>query len=137
MAERETTQATAQSGQSDSGSAIETLLAHWRWQADAGQGGMAGNIRAREAALKDACRRAAAELDGAKTEDNQALLQLAASWRQRALDGWLPDALPPAPAGRAGQQMDEATLRREQQIGYALAFSACAAELHDLAGGEL
>lgn len=137
MTERETTQTAAQSGQSESGSSVETLLAHWRWQADAGRGGMANNIRAREAALKDAYRRAVAELDGSRTEDNQALLQLAASWRQRALEGWLPDDLPPAPAGRAGQQMDEATLRREQQIGYALAFSGCAAELHDLAGGEL
>ena len=100
---------------------------------------MAGNIGIREAALQDAYRRAADELDEASGADDATLLDLAAQWRRRALDGWLPADLPrpQAPTGRPGQQMDQDALRREQQIGYALALAACASELHDLAGGEL
>jgi len=103
---------------------------------------MAMHMRVREYAQRDAYVRAVAEAEQAAGGDDEALLQLAATWRERCLNGWLPDdvPLPPAPPTRPGRpqpQMEEAERRREQQIGYALALAACASQLYDVAGGAL
>ena len=119
---------------------IETLLRHWRWYSEEGRGGADLYIRVRDAAQKDGFGRAAAELERAAREGgDDALLQLAATFRRRVLTGETPANLqmPRWRADRPAPNLDQQKVQREQQIGYSLAMAACGSHLQEAAGGEM
>lgn len=120
--------------------AIQDLIGHWRWASGEGKGGADAYIRVRDAAQKDAFGRCADELERAARERHpEKLLALAATFRDHALQGWTPNdvKLPVWPAHRPAPTLDEAKVRREQQIGYTLALAACSSQLNEAAGGEV
>jgi hypothetical protein len=93
----------------------------------------------RFAALNEAYSRAAAEVERAAREGNQALLALAERLRERSLSGETPEDLP-IPVWREDRptpELDRARTRREQQIGFGLGLAQAAARIHISAGGRL
>lgn len=119
--------------------AVARVVGHWRWAGEEGRGGADPYIRVRDAAQKDAYGRAAAEVERQAPGGPEALLKLAVSLRERALSGDVPGdvQLPAWRADRPAPKLDEARVRREQQIGFTLAWTACAAQLNEAAGGEI
>lgn len=118
---------------------VQALVEHLRWAGREGWGGMDAYIRVRDAAHRDAHSRTAAEVERAAASGNEALLELAGSLRERSLNGWMPEdvRLPRWPEHRPVPTLDEARVRREQQIGYSLGLARCAAQIHVAADGRI
>src|SRR5687768_17391801 len=118
---------------------VQSLIEHLHWAGREGRGGMGAYIRVRDAAHRDAHRRTAAEVERAAPRGHKALLELAASLRERCLNGWMPEdvRLPRWPEHRPVPTLDETRVRREQQIGYSLGLAQCAAQIHVAAGGRI
>lgn len=131
---------------------IQDLIGHWRWASQAGHGGADAYIRVRDAAQRAAFARAVQELErviaggaagatgvtGVTGGDRPALIELAVSLRERVQRTLLPNdvPLPEWPVHRPAPNLDQARVRREQQMGFALALATCASQLQEVAGGE-
>ncbi len=127
---------------------LDTLVDHLRWLGRVGdapdrtarRGGMGEYARVKDAALRDAYRRAADELDRIKGAGDDALLRLAASLRERCLAGYVPDDVRPPQfpvrADRPPPTLEPDRAHREAQIGFGLGLARAAALIHEAGGGH-
>jgi hypothetical protein len=135
---------------------LQALLDHLRWLGREGdapdrtprRGGMGEYARVKDAALRDAYRRAADELARVVEQHGRgepdwpaaALLSLAASLRERCLAGEVPaDVRPPRfpiRPDRPPPALDPERARREAQTGFQLGLARAAALIHEAGGGH-
>ena len=127
---------------------LEALVDHLRWLGRAQdaadrqprRGGMGEYARVKDAALRDAYRRAADELAAVVDGGDDVLLALASSLRQRCLAGEIPDDVSPPQfpirADRPPPVLDVDRARREAQIGFCLGLARAAAFIHEAGGGH-
>jgi len=127
---------------------LKTLVDHLRWLGRVGdaadraprRGGMGEYTRVKDAALRDAYRRAAEELARIVDSGDEALLGLAAALRERCLAGEVPsDVRPPGfpvRGDRPPPTLDPERAQREAQVGYRLGLARAAALIHEAGGGH-
>jgi hypothetical protein len=138
---------------------LQALIDHLRWLGREGdapdrtprRGGMGEYARVKDAALRDAYRRAAEELArivqgagragrGDSGGPDAALLGLAAALRERCLAGEVPaDVRPPrfpVRPDRPPPALDPERARRAAQIGFQLGLARAAALIHEAGGGH-